>query len=410
MSISIQQTSKVFNATVIVTALGYLVDVYDILIFNTTRVATLTDLGLSGDLLTNMGIYILNMQLVGLILGGLFFGVMGDKIGRKACLLGSILTYSIATLACAFVTTPEQLAWARFIAGFGLAGEIGIGVALITETMTKEKRTLGVTLFAFIGIAGAVLAALAAEFLPWRICYIIGGVAGLLLLITRTMVLESGLYEKSKEHTHIQKGSLAMILTRPALLKKYIYCIFLGAPIFYSIGMIWTLSPEIGKNLGASEPIKATMAIGLGYLGMMFGDLLAGLLSHRFQNRKTIILYFMIVTCVVIVGLFLQKNITPTTYYIFAALNGLFIGYWVNLITMSAEQFGTNIRATVSTSVPNFARATLLPLNLILSAIKPSIGIIWGVGFMGVLAMVLAFYALYKLEDTYHKDLNYYEE
>jgi putative MFS transporter len=403
---ALSQTSKILNATVIVTALGYLVDVYDALIFNVTRVASLTDLGLSGDALTDAGIFILNMQLLGFLLGGLFFGIIGDKLGRKQSLLGSILLYSTATLACAFVQNVDVYATLRFIAGFGLAGEIGVGVALITEVMTKEKRTLGVTFFAFVGISGAVLAAIAAELLDWRTCYIIGGIAGLLLLITRSMILESGMFETIK-NKNVRKGNILDILLKPALLKKYIASILLGAPIFFVIGMIWTLSPEISAALNVTGKVSAPITIGVGYACMMFGDVAAGLLSHYFKTRKKTILYFLISTTILTTLLLTQSSPSPFDYYMLSGLIGLSIGYWVNLISLGAEQFGTNLRATASTSIPNFARATLLPLNLILAAIKPDIGILYGVALMGCLAMICALISLYFLEETHGKDLNY---
>jgi MFS transporter, putative metabolite:H+ symporter len=398
--------NKILTSTVIVTALGYLVDVYDMLVFNVTRVASLTDLGLSGDALTNAGLFILNMQLLGFLLGGLFFGVLGDKMGRKTSLMGSILLYSFATLACAFVQNTDQYAILRFIAGFGLAGEIGVGVALITETLSKEKRGLGVTFFGFIGISGAVIAAVMAETLSWRICYIIGGVAGLLLLLTRSMVLESGMFEETKKD-NVKRGSLRLLFTRKDLIAKYIRSVLLGAPIFFVIGIVWTLAPEIGKALGATAAISAPITIGIGYAALMLGDVLAGLLSHHFQSRRSIIGWFLLATAIALWVLLHQTQLTPTMYYIFAAVMGIGIGYWVNLITLSAEQFGTNLRATASTSIPNFARATLLPLNLLLAYLKEDFGILTAVAFCAAIAFGVALYALAYIEETFHKDLNY---
>ncbi len=403
---NVQGTEKILTATVVVTALGYLVDVYDMLIFNVTRVASLTDLGLSGEALTDAGLFILNMQLLGFLLGGLFFGVLGDKMGRKTSLMGSILLYSFATLACAFVQNTDQYALLRFIAGFGLAGEIGVGVALITETLSKEKRGLGVTFFGFIGISGAVIAAVMAEMLSWRTCYIIGGVAGLLLLLTRSMVLESGMFEETKKES-IKRGSLRLLFLRRDLLAKYIRSVLLGAPIFFVIGIVWTLAPEIGKALGTTSPISAPITIGIGYAALMLGDVLAGLLSHHFQSRRSIIGWFLLITAVALYILLHQTHMTPAIYYSFAALMGIGIGYWVNLITLSAEQFGTNLRATASTSIPNFARATLLPLNLFLAYVKEDFGIIAAVAFCGAIAFGVALYALAYIEETFHKDLNY---
>ncbi len=403
------QTSKILNATVIVTALGYLVDIYDVLIFNVTRVASLTDLGLTGTALTDKGLLILNMQLLGMMLGGLFFGVMGDKIGRKQCLMVSILLYSSTTLLCSFVQNAEQYAALRLLAGFGLAGEIGVGIALISESMTKETRTLGVTFFTAVGISGAVIAALAAEFFSWRTCYIIGGLMGFALLATRTLVMESGLFEKVKEQA-VDRGNFLLLLTRKDLFVKYIMCILVATPIWFIIGMIWTLGPEVSTALGSSTPVKGAVTVGIGYAGLMVGGGACGLLSYFFKNRKKVIFCFVVAGAALLAALLSQKAITDINYYCFSFALGLAMGYWINFVSIAAEQFGTNIRATVSTSIPNFARASLLPINLIFSSIKGSMGVVPSISLLAGVSFVLALIALWRLEETFHKELDYLNE
>ncbi len=404
------QTSKVLNATVIVTALGYLVDLYDILIFNVTRVASLTELGLSGMALTDMGLFILNMQLAGMLLGGLFFGIMGDRIGRKQCLLFSILIYSSATLLCSFIQTGEQYAAMRFLAGFGLAGEVGIGIALITESMTKETRTLGVTFFTALGISGAVIAAVAAEMFHWRTCYVIGGMMGFALLATRTLVMESGLFEKVRTETAVARGDFMLLLKRKDLFLKYIRCILVATPIWFIIGMIWTLGPEVSTALGAETPAKGPLSVGLGYAGLMAGDGACGLLSYYFKNRRKVIFGFLSAGAALLIVLLTRDGVSTMEYYGFAFATGLAMGYWINFVAISAEQFGTNIRATVSTSIPNFARASLLPMNIAFSALKGSLGVVPSIGLLAGIAFILAYISLWKLEETFHKDLDYLNE
>jgi putative MFS transporter len=399
---------KILTATVLITALGYLIDVYDMLIFNVTRVKSLQDMGLSGDVLTDAGLFILNMQQAGLLIGGLFFGVLGDRIGRKACLLGSILVYSLATLGCAFVQDENVYAALRFIAGFGLAGEVGVGIALITETITKEKRGLATALFCFIGIAGAVIAAAMSEFLPWRTCYLIGGLAGLLLLATRALLAESGLFAKVKQVAGVSRGNLLLFFRQPSLGFRYLMCILIGAPIMFPIGLMWTLAPEMGKALGVTGDLKASMAIGIGYTAMMFGDLIAGLVSQRLKSRLKTVVIFITFTGLVFAGLFMTQGLSPFWYYAFCAASGLGIGYWVTLITNAAEQFGTNLRATVATSVPNFVRATLIPMNLLLAWLKPELGIAMSALLVGGGVLVIALLALTRLEETFSKDLDYH--
>ncbi len=405
--VAVTKSEKILNITVLITALGYLVDVYDMIIFYVLRRTSLEDLGLSGEALTDIGISIVNMQLIGLILGGIFFGILGDKIGRKKCLLGSILVYSIATLVCAFVQEVQHYAWLRFIAGFGLAGEVGIGVALITEAMKKEKRGLGVTLFGFIGIGGAVLAGAAAEFFDWRTCYMIGGAAGLILLFTRALLMESGLFEVCKA-SGVARGNFLRLFTEPKLGLRYLCCILIGAPIMFVIGVPWTLGPEIGAAMGTAFPVKASMTLGIGYAGMMCGDVLAGLLSQKLKSRRKAVATFIVIAAISIATFLTQREFSLFGYYAFCGWLGLTIGYWVNLITIAAEQFGTNLRATVSTSVPNFARATLVPMNLLLANLKATYGIMTAASIVGAIAVVVALLALTQIRETFNEDMNYH--
>ncbi len=399
-------SAKILTPVVLVTALGYLVDVYDILLFNVVRVTSLTDLGLSGAALTDAGLMILNWQMAGLLLGGLFFGIMGDKVGRKSCLLASILTYSLSTLGCAFVQDEFQYAALRFIAGLGLSGEVGIGVSLVIESVVKEKRGLATTLFCVIGISGAILAAVAATYLDWRLCYLIGGLAGLALLSLRAVVCESGLFEKIRQ-ANVERGNLLMFLKDKKLGVRYLACIVMGMPIYVIIGFIWTLAPEIGKTLGIVEVIKPAMAIGVGHVGLVCGDGVFGLLSHYMKSRLKPVLLAITLTGALLVGFYLWRDWDATKYYVFCFLTGLSGGYWVNMVTIAAEQFGTNLRATAATSIPNFVRGSLLPMNLALAALKPEWGILMATLIIGGVVLVMALWALTLLEETFHKDLDY---
>jgi putative MFS transporter len=399
--------ARVINLTVLITALGYFVDVYDMIIFLVLRRNSLMDLGLSGDALTDVGLHIINLQMIGLILGGLIFGVMGDKIGRKKCLLGSILLYSLATLACAFVQDVDHYAWLRFIAGIGLAGEVGIGVSLIAETMPQKNRGLGVTLFGFIGIGGAVVAGLAAEWLDWRTCYLVGGIAGLLLLITRSVLMESRLFEHAQQ-SGIERGNIFRLIKEPKLGLRYLCCILIGMPIMFVIGMVWTLGPEIGKAMNIPFEIKASLALAIGYTGMMCGDVLAGVLTQMLKSRRKGVAVFLMVAAVSIAFFVTRTELSLFEYYVFCGWLGVTIGYWVNLITIAAEQFGTNLRATVAASVPNLARATLVPMNLLLANLKPTYGIMTSISMIAIMAVVVALLALSQLRETFYDDMNYH--
>lgn len=397
---------KILTPVVLVTALGYMVDIYDLLLFNVVRVKSLQDLGLSGDALTDAGLFILNLQMAGLLIGGLFFGIMGDKVGRKSCLLASILTYSLATLGCAFVQDEYQYGVLRFIAGLGLSGEVGIGISLVTESIAKEKRGLATTLFCSIGIMGAVLAAIAANTLDWRACYLIGGLAGLALMATRALICESGLFEKTKAG-NASRGNLMLIIKDTSLLLKYIACILIGAPIYFAIGIIWTLAPELSGAIGVAEAVNPAFVVGIGYAGLVVGDTIMGLLSQYRKSRLDPILLCLTGTGALLVAFFMGAVKDAQGYYIFSFTLGIGVGYWVNMVTIAAEQFGTNLRATAATSIPNFVRATLLPMNVLLGALKPEIGIAYAALLVGGVTLVIALWALLFLEETFHKDLDY---
>lgn len=401
-------SERIVTPIVLVTALGYLVDVYDLLLFNVVRVTSLTDLGLSGEALTDAGLFILNMQMAGLLIGGLLFGILGDKIGRKSCLLFSILIYSLATLLCAFVQNADQYAVLRFIAGIGLSGEVGVGVCLVTESVAREKRGLATMLFCFIGISGAVLAAVAASFLAWKTCYLIGGLAGLGLLATRALLCESGMFEATKQ-SGASRGNILIILKDKTLLKRYLACILMGTPIYFAIGILWTLAPELSQSMDIKGQLNPAATIGIGYTGLVLGDLVVGTMSQAFKSRIKPVLIMLCITGALLVTFFLMDGLTIPEFYAFCLASGMAVGYWVNMVTIAAEQFGTNIRATAATSIPNFVRGMLLPMNLILAALKPELGIAMAALVVGGTVLVLAVLSLTQLEETFAKDLDYHD-
>lgn len=395
------------NLTVLVAGLGYLVDMFDFFLFNMLRVKSLTDLGLSGDALTQAGITIVNSQLIGLVLGAYIWGVFGDKFGRKNSLFGSIILYSTGVFLTAFVQTPEQYAIIRFITGLGLAGELGGGIALIAEKFQDQRRGYGVSAFIIMGFVGVVLAAIAANFLPWRVCYMIGGVAGVLVLIARSFIKESTLFLSMAE-TKQRRGGLMRILTDKTLAVRFIACVFLMLPTVFIPQILWTLSPEIAKNMGVSGRIEPQIVLGIGYTCVIFGDMAAALLAEKLRNRKTAIGVFVILGVLTFMGLFLLPITTVLQFYVLNALLGLTFGIWLISATVFAEQFGTNYRATVTTTIPNFARGLAIAMNLALVSLKP-FGLIEAVILIGSVIFLLTITSWFILKDSYGRDLNYYD-
>ncbi|MEW6702369.1 MAG: MFS transporter [Bacteroidota bacterium] len=398
----------IFNTTVLVSALGYFVDIYDLILFGIVRVPSLNSLGIKGDQMIDVGLFLLNMQMVGMLIGGIIFGIWGDKKGRLSVLFGSIFLYSIANLANAFVTSVELYAVLRFVAGVGLAGELGAAVTLVSEVMPKETRGYGTAIVATIGVSGAIFAAIIGDLFSWQTAFIIGGVLGLLLLIMRIKMFESGMY-KSIRTSNVNKGDFLKLFTSKDRFLRYAYCILIGLPIWYVVGILITFSPEFGKVLGVTEPIAAGKSIMYTYTGLIFGDFASGFLSQHLKSRKKVVMIFIALTSVFIFVYLFNRGLSLTMFYTLCVLLGFSIGYWAVFVTTASEQFGTNLRSTVTTTVPNFIRGSVVPLTLAFSYLRNSMGMIYSAVIVGVVSLLIAFLAIYKLEETYGKDLDYLE-
>ncbi|WP_082111605.1 MFS transporter [Spirosoma radiotolerans] len=401
--------SQLLQLPVLVAALGYLVDMYDLFLFSVVRVPSLKALGVDGDRLLSEGILLLNAQMAGLLIGGIFWGILGDKRGRLSVLFGSILLYSLANIANGFVTSLNQYVGLRFIAGLGLAGELGAGITLVTEILPKQIRGYGTTLVATMGVLGAILAYFMADLFDWRISYFIGGGMGLTLLVLRFNVLESGLFIKSQKQT-LSRGSIGMLFSDRARLAKYIQSILVGLPIWFVVGILITFSPEFGKALGLSAPVVAGKAVMLSFSGQVAGDLVSGFLSQSMQSRKKVIRLFMLLSFVFMLVYLLAPVRDITLFYVVCVCLGFANGYWTLFVTIAAELFGTNLRATVATTVPNFVRGATIPLSALFIQLKPALGTIYSALAVGLLTLIIALIALSFLDETFKKDLDYVEE
>jgi len=404
----LEDFKKVLTLPVLVVALGYFVDIFDLTLFSMLRTKSLTDLGLKDEQLIDVGIRLLNAQMLGMLIGGLFWGVLGDKKGRLKVLFGSILLYSLANIANAFVQTVEQYEILRFISGIGLAGELGAGITLISEILPKGIRGLGTTLVATIGVAGAVFGGIFVEYVEWRGCFIVGGVLGLLLLFLRFKVHESSLFENKT--TGHEWGSLRVAFFSGQRIRKFFLCIFLGAPIWYVAGLLMSFAPELSKELGVAAEITSSRAIAISYLGLAFGDFFSGAASHLLESRLKSVRIFMAITVLSIVLIFTTTHgAGEFYYYLLCFLTGLGAGFWAIFVTVAAEQFGTNIRATMATSIPNFVRGAVVPMTLAFKFLKPDLGFISAMMVVGVVVFLLSLLSTFLLEETFHKDLDYLE-
>jgi putative MFS transporter len=394
---------------VIVGALGYFVDIYDLTLFSIVRVPSLKSLGLTGDAVLAQGVTLINLQMIGMLFGGLIWGVIGDKKGRISVLFGSIALYSVANLLNAFVTNTTQYGALRFIAGLGLAGELGAAITLVTESLPREFRGWGTTAVASIGICGAVFGGTISGYFDWRTCYSIGGILGLILLVIRIRLKESGLFDSAKAAATAALGDLRMLFGNAKRFWKYLRCILVGIPLWYSVGILMTFAPELGAALGVTEPVTGAKSILFGYAGIVIGDVFAGAFSQYLRSRKKTVGAFLVITAICVGAYGRASGVSSETFYAICFLLGLGNGYWALFCTVAAEQFGTNLRATVTISTPNFVRGAVVPLTLGFRALTPSIGIVPAAMSIGAASLVVAILSLSQMEETFEKDLNYLE-
>jgi MFS transporter, putative metabolite:H+ symporter len=405
------KSHSIFNIAVVVAALGYFVDIYDLLLFGIIRIPSLTSLGLTPEQAKITGENILSWQMGGLLIGGIIWGMMGDKKGRLSVLFGSIILYSLANIANGFVQNEMQYSVVRFIAGIGLAGELGAGITLVSELTPKSKRGIATSMVAGIGLTGAVVAYIMKQTFDWRTCYFIGGGLGMLLLLLRISVAESGMYKQVK-NLNVQKGNFLMLFTNADRFKRYLKSILIGLPTWFVIGVLITFSNDFGKAMGITEKIDPGKSIMYAYAAISVGDILVGFVSQWLKSRKKALYIFYVITIIFIVLFFTTlKNGTASEMYWMCAGLGFGTGFWAIFVTIGAEQFGTNLRATAATTVPNMVRGMLalfiLPLFKWMRSLTDYITGGW---ITGIIIMIIAVIAAVLIQETFHKDLDYVEE
>ncbi|MFC6996434.1 MFS transporter [Rufibacter roseus] len=403
-------SAKILNTAVIVAALGYFVDIYDLVLFSIVRIASLQDLGItSPERLLEDGVRLINMQMTGMLLGGILWGILGDKRGRISVLFGSIFLYSSANIANGFVSDIDTYAWLRFIAGIGLAGELGAGITLVTEVLPKEKRGYGTTIVASVGISGAILAGVIGEYFHWRTAYFVGGGLGMLLLLLRIGVYESGMFSRTKSQD-VSRGNFLSLFTNRTRFFKYLKCILIGLPIWFVVGVLITFSPEISQTLNTAAPISAAKGIAFSYFGLTLGDVASGLLSQKLKSRKRVVVLFLFLLSGIIALYLLAHGASETYFYALCVALGFGGGYWAVFVTIAAEQFGTNIRATVTTTVPNFVRGAVVILTLSFKWLRDDLGLLETAAVLGAATIVIALASILTLPESFSKDLDYHEE
>ncbi len=402
--------SQVFSLAVFVAALGNFVDVFDVLLFPIVRQPSLTDLGIpQGDAQVSATFLLFNFQMVGMLLGGVFWGVLGDRKGRLSTLFGSIALYSLANIANAFVHgLPSYAVW-RFLAGLGLAGELGAAVTLVSELLAKNLRAYGTAIVAGVGMFGTVVASLVGRFLPWRTAYLVGGGLGLVLLVTRFSLRESGMFRSLGEKAGVKRGDFLSLFTRGERFLRYLRCILLGLPPWFGAAIVITAAPELASKLGVTGPVAAGTTIAFGYSGTTLGSFASGVLSQAWGSRKKVVLLFILGMLLGVATCFTVRGLTPAAFYLLAGFNGFMAGYWAVFVTIAAEQFGTNLRATVATSVPNFARGSVPLITGAFSLLRDPLGYVGSAWVVGLACFALALISLWGLTETAGRDLDFVE-
>ncbi len=404
----------IISVPVIVAALGYFVDIYDLLLFTIVREPSLRALQVEDTNMIAASTKIINWQMVGLLIGGIVWGVMGDKRGRLSVLFGSILLYSVANFLTGFVTNTDQYAWARFVAGLGLAGELGAGITLVSELLPKNKRGIGTSLVAGIGLFGAVFAYFTFQLTDenWRLCYKIGGVLGIVLLLLRISVVESGMFKEIKTQGNVVRGNLLMFFNNAERFKKYILAILIGLPTWFVIGILVNYSNRFAGALYGENAIDSGRSIMYAYAAIAIGDIVIGFVSQYFKSRKKALYVFYGLTIISGILFFSPLNNNDSSMYIICAALGFSTGFWAIFVTIGAEQFGTNLRATAATTIPNMVRGSLPLLNILFKDVfqdKFMWNIIQAGITTGIIAMSITLIAAYFTKETFHKDLNYVE-
>jgi MFS family permease len=408
-----------WSLPVIVAALGYFVDIYDLLLFGIVRQPSLLSMGFTEAEVDSFGNVILDWQMAGLLLGGILWGIMGDKRGRLSVLFGSIILYSLANIACGMMphfgwdksTLGTTYVILRFIAGIGLAGELGAGITLVSEVLPKHLRALGASIVAGFGLSGAVVANFTVKLAgDWWIAYLIGGGMGIGLLLLRVGVFESGMYNDVKAQ-NVTKGNFFFLFSNKLRLLRYLKCIGIGLPTWFCIGILAMFGNQFGKALGIPGGINSGDAIMWGYIGISAGDLFSGFLSHWLQSRKKAILWMMGFTAISVIWILSGTIKTPSMYYLMCCWFGFGTGYWAMFVTVGAEQFGTNIRATAATTIPNMVRGMVIPMTFAFNQLKgTSVAVLGAAAIVGAIVFFIGIYCTATIAETHGKDLDFVEE
>jgi len=394
----------------LVASLGYFVDTFDLILFVVIGKSSLAEMGYSGQGLDNMRLFLFDIQMVGLLIGGVVFGILGDKKGRLSVLFGSIILYSVCNIINGFINDIYSYSILRFLAGVGLAGELGVGVTIVAETMPQKIRGYGTSILAATGVLGAVVAGLVGDIFYWRTAFFVGGGLGILLLLLRIGTYESEMFIHASK-SKMERGNILKLLRNPKSRKTYFLSLLVGIPVFFVVTILMQMAPTLADELNIVGEVTTGKAVVYIYLGLAMGDVLCGVVSQKLKSRKKAIGLFQVLSLLISLVYLNLHNQSSEVFYVVCFIMGISTGYWIVMITMGAEQFGTNIRATVATTIPNFVRGAAIPISMLYGFLGSlaEFTIIQAALMTGLLCFAIAIYANYALPETFHKDLDYLE-
>jgi MFS transporter, putative metabolite:H+ symporter len=381
---------------------GYFIDIFDLVLFSTLRISSFEELKITDP--TYWTVVFFNLQMTGILVGGIFWGKMADIKGRSWSFMGTILVFSIANIINGLTSSLTVYGICRFIAGFGLAGEMGSGIALICEKVPDEKRSLYLGFVSSLGCIGAVLSGWLGDIVYWRYLFIGSGFAGILLTLLRKNLLEPDLFRKTAT-LNIPRGQWKTLFQSPPDLIRFILLIFLGIPMWYIIGILWSFSTEMTSTIGLNI-FTSGQAILWGYVGVWMGDMLMPFVSQFLKSRIFTIQICLIMMLLGVIYLFQFQPHSLLSFQLTHIFLGFTIGYWAVYATLCGESFGTNIRALTSTSLPSLIRFSSIPMMIIYQYGRDENELNIALG-MGLTVLCISMITTYFIKDTFQKDIDF---
>ncbi len=413
---NIQYKNSSYFIILLVTSLGNFVDYGDMFMASLVRNDAIVALGIAQtkEAVLAVGLNLESFQAVGFLLGCFTWGIFADKKGRLQVLYISTLVYSLANILNGLLS-PE---WShvyywyggcRLFSGWGLSAEFSVAITLIVEYFSVKKRIIGTMLMTGLGFLGVFLVSWLKFYthILWNEFFIWGGVAGLVLLVFRFAAQESFMF-LNQQTAAIKKGSLMTLLKQKKYSRQFFLTVWLVLPIFL-VQLILKFSPNISQQIN-SEIISIALVLLIYDAFSIFSDILGCYISYLFNNRMRVLKFYLILIFLALLGFAIWPPLTTFSWYwVYVPILGLANGYWGLWGTMIAELFGINVRATATTFIVNLSRSFVLILSITFKDLDLRYGFSISVIVLTLVTCGLAFWSVFKIPETAHKNLEYVE-